>query len=288
MKKGYILISIFFVLSLYNCSADKDSNDKIAQLNQELVELKKEIKTEDSTVNYYVDYANNLHDNIDLITEKQKELLLKIKSDPTLLTNKDTSINNEIASIGLLIEQNNSELEKFKSNYKNATIRDNSLVKLIDNVTEGIEDKNESIVDLQVQLEAVDVAFEDLFSVFGETLAELDETKNSLNQTKSYLNTVWYVIDNKKSLEEKGVIAVAGGFIGIGTNEELKGSFDIHHFTKGNKTTLRKIALPESVKKLEIVTSHPQDSYKIQNGILEILNTNDFWSVSKYLVISTK
>ena len=280
---------IGFLIFCLSCSSNSDEeNFKIKQLNEELVDLKETIQKDDSTLNYFVDYANQIHDNFDLITSKQKDILIKIKNDPSLLSKKDSNFNNEIKELSLLIEKNNTDLEDFKSSFKSSPIEGNNIGKLIDITTVDMDDKNKEIVDLQSQLEAVDVAIEDLFSVFGETLAELDETKHSLYQTKNYLNTVWYTFDTRKGLQDKGIISLEGGFIGIGTNESLKGEFDITHFKKGNKNSLRKIDLPKEYKKYDLVTSHPDDSYQIKNSVLLILNPNDFWSISKYLVISLK
>jgi len=275
------LFSIFILFA--GCSLEEEY--RIDELNKEIEALENKKSKEDSAINYYVTYTNSLHDNIDRITSKQTDLLERIKHDPSLLTDGESSIKEEIASIGKMIEENNTEIKNFKTSYSNSELESDGISQLINHSKENLEEKHESITDLQSQLEAVDVAFDDLFSVFGETLAELDETKNSLTQTKKYLNTVWYVIDTKKILVEKEIITIEGGFIGIGKNEALKSNFNIKHFTRGNKNTLRKIALSKNSKKHEFVTSHPKDSYQITGNTLEILNTNDFWSISKYLVI---
>lgn len=284
MIKITLLLSVLFFVS---CSSSEEST-QITSLNEEIEKLKQDKFEEDSTVNHYVEKANLLHDNINLINSKQKELLKKIKNNPELLSGDDPAIKNEIEELGEMIDENNTDLNRFKDDYSNSNLEANGINELIGNATENIDNKNEEISGLQEQLEAVDVAFEDLFSVFGETLAELDETKNTLNETKDYLNTVWFIVDTKKGLEEKDITSSTGGFIGIGKNEELKGNFNINHFTQGNKKSLRKIALPKNFKKFELVTSHPKDSYNISNSVLDILNQNDFWSISKYLVISGK
>ena len=64
-------------------------------------------------------------------------------------------------------------------------------------------------------------------------------------------------------------------------------AFQKEYFTKVDITEMKE--LPLSAKKAKIITTHPAGSYKLEgeNKVdkLVILNPDEFWSVSKYLVI---
>jgi len=66
--------------------------------------------------------------------------------------------------------------------------------------------------------------------------------------------------------------------------------FDKSNFTKTDITTLTE--LPINKKKAVLLSNHPTGSYKLVSNdkkLIEkivILNFNDFWSRSKYLVIA--
>ena len=74
----------------------------------------------------------------------------------------------------------------------------------------------------------------------------------------------------------------------MGKTEKMKGDFNKEYFTKVDASTTTEIVL--AAKKAKLLTTHPTGSYKIVGADgkaekLVITNVDDFWSVSKYLVI---
>jgi hypothetical protein len=76
----------------------------------------------------------------------------------------------------------------------------------------------------------------------------------------------------------------------MGKSTKLKDDFNKDYFTKINASQINSILI--GAKKVKILTNHPSNSYKlIGEGTvekIEILNAEDFWSSSKYLVIITE
>jgi hypothetical protein len=104
------------------------------------------------------------------------------------------------------------------------------------------------------------------------------------------MNSVYYAFGTSKELKEKNVITKEGGFIGMGKSTKLKDDFNKEYFTKVNASQTTSIDI--RAKKAKIITSHPSSSYKLigEKSVekIEITNTEDFWSNSKYLVIITE
>ncbi len=298
MKHLFIVIATLF---LFSCSQSEEEK-KIEELNNKIEAIKSNKERQDSALNYYVAISNQLHDDLDQITYKQKGIILKLKDDPGSLDQPDSQINKDIKAIGELITSSEENIAIFKEKIAMSEVNLKDFDIFMENITKNIDRKNFQIKDLQSQLEAVDVAFDDLFVIFDETLTELDITKldlektknnlskaeKSLEESKKYNNTVWYVMGTKKELVKKGIVSSEGGIIGLGKNNELSGEFNISYFTKGSRNKLKKINIPEETKKLDFITSHPKSSYHVEGKILKIVNSNDFWSISKYLVIVLK
>ncbi|MEZ5199731.1 MAG: hypothetical protein R2764_26110 [Bacteroidales bacterium] len=101
------------------------------------------------------------------------------------------------------------------------------------------------------------------------------------------LSTAYYAVGTKKNLKENNIITSEGGFIGIGKNKKLKSDFNESFFTRVDTRNTTQISIPG--KKAQVVTTHPTESYKIMgegdDQILEILDANEFWKSSKYLVV---
>ena len=73
----------------------------------------------------------------------------------------------------------------------------------------------------------------------------------------------------------------------MGKSTKLKDDFNKEYFTKIDASQTSSINI--GAKKAKVVTSHPSSSYKLIGDKkverIDILNAEDFWSNSKYLVI---
>ncbi|MDB4534467.1 hypothetical protein N9242_06290, partial [Vicingaceae bacterium] len=120
-----------------------------------------------------------------------------------------------------------------------------------------------------------------LFEEYNNRIEELGDQEDELN-------TAYYCYGSAKELEGQGVVSKKGGFIGIGKTAKLSDDFNKEYFTKVDISIINHIDLMS--KKVKIVTNHPSDSYKIEgeDGSAEklvILDSEAFWSASKYLVM---
>ncbi len=110
--------------------------------------------------------------------------------------------------------------------------------------------------------------------------------KTSYPEKKEKLNTAYYALGTAKELTKNGVLTKEGGFIGLGKTQQV--DFTKAYFTKVDIPGTNSIII--GAKKAKLITNPPIGSYKIEgeNGNadkLTILNSKEFWSVSKYLVI---
>jgi SMC interacting uncharacterized protein involved in chromosome segregation len=164
---------------------------------------------------------------------------------------------------------------------KDANIKNESLEKMIANLQSMIDEKDKEIEALKDKIEALNIELSNLQTSYQE-LAQENEVKTEK------LYTAYYAIGTAKELKEKGVITKEGGFIGIGKATKLKDDFNKDYFTKIDVTKITSI--PISAKSAKVLTTHPSNSYKIVGDKkhvdrIEIINPDEFWSASKFLVI---
>ena len=152
--------------------------------------------------------------------------------------------------------------------------------KMIENLQNTITLKDTEIAELKTKLEGLNVELSNLNTNYKSL-----ESENTSKQEA--LNTAYYAIGTSKELKEKKVISKEGGFVGLGKSTTVSQDFNREYFTKVNIEQFTTINI--GAKKAKILTNHPTSSYKLVGDKpvdrLDIKNPDDFWSVSKYLVI---
>jgi hypothetical protein len=179
------------------------------------------------------------------------------------------------------MNKNKQKLASLRTKLKDSNERNDELEKFIARLTVEIEEKDAQINDLKGELEKMNVAMTALNTNYEQSQQE------SAAKTEQ-LNTAYYAFGTSKELVKNNILTKEGGFIGMGKTEKMKENFNKGYFTKVDISTLNEITL--GAKKAKLVTTHPAGSYKIEgkDGKAEklvILNSADFWSTSKYLVI---
>jgi hypothetical protein len=90
-----------------------------------------------------------------------------------------------------------------------------------------------------------------------------------------------------EELVKNQVIDRKNGFIGIGKRIKLMDNFNQKYFSKIDLNQEKEIFIEST--ELKFVTDHPSSSYKLisvgKNTKIKIINPNDFWKISKYLVV---
>ena len=147
-------------------------------------------------------------------------------------------------------------------------------------MTTQMQEKDQEITDLKNQLERLNIEV-------AEITAKYEEKSEESNKKTEELNTAYFAIGTSKELKEKGVLTKEGGFIGLGKTKKLSADFNKSYFTKGDITQSK--TFPINAKKAKLITTHPNSSYKIE-GVkradkLVIINAQEFWSASKYMVL---
>lgn len=258
-----------------NSAANTGAEDK----DSEILFLKQQLAENDSTVNSYFSYVNEIRENLQLISNEQG-LILNLQGNPEVISVDNIDLIQELKTLGALMAQNENKIEQLKAALKNSDYQMGEFEEMIMSLTEEVEMKNREIFQLQQELENLDGAFSELFVAFEKQTEEFDAVKDELN-------TAYFTYGSKSELTDNGVITKEGGFIGIGKINKLKDDFNKTYFTEVKMSELTEI--PLGVKKADIITTHPSDSYElIGEDLIEKIVIKDavkFWGASKYLVV---
>ncbi|MES2397552.1 MAG: hypothetical protein V4549_16200 [Bacteroidota bacterium] len=280
MKKLFYLIA--FLPLAFGCDGNKQEGILSTEDSLKAVSGGQQVRIhdQDSSIQSFIRGFNEIQDNLDIIKEKEKIVSAASKDSETRKT-KEEQIVADIQTIYDVMNKNKQRLSSMRANLKASNNKNAELEKFITRLTAEIEAKDAQIGDLKTQLEQLNVAMTNLNVTYQEI------TQESEVKTEK-LNTAFYSFGTSKELIKNGVLTKEGGFIGLGKIQKMKDDFNKNYFTQVDISTTNTIVL--AAKKAKLITTHPSASYKIEGAEgkaekLTILNAEDFWSTSKYLVI---
>ncbi len=288
-----IFIAVAFSVILFSCN-----QKELTKLKEENQELLAQTEEKDSTLVVFMESFSEIEQNLAEIRERELNIALANRENKTNNSQVQQQIQEDIQAINQLIADNkqtiqdlNAQLEQSKG--KNVQLN-KMLAKLKDQLTVQIEEKDQQIALLKDDLQRMNFTITELSADLdtmkynNEALAQDNQLKQSTIQEKvNELNTAYVALGSKKELEQEKIIIKEGGFLGIGKTEKLAANLDTNHF---QKVDIREItSIPVAAKKIELVTSHPADSYQIKGDdrieAIEITDPAKFWINSKYLVV---
>ena len=284
MKKikhfAFFVIIILTNFLLSNCSKGSDESENSIKDSIENVSgnLNGKLNEKDAAIQELVSSFNEIQENLNTIKEKEK-IISKVTSDGDVKSKED-QIKEDIQSIYDLMAKNKDRIGSLSKKLKNSKLQIDGLEKMIENMQATLSLKDSEIEELKTKIEGLNVELSSLTTNYKAV-------ENESNQKTEIINTAFYAIGTSKELKEKNVITKEGGIIGLGKTTKLSSDFNKEYFTKINIEKTTSINL--GAKKIKILTTHPSNSYKLigEKPIekLEITNTKEFWSASKYLVI---
>ncbi|MCX8081596.1 MAG: hypothetical protein N3F09_10210 [Bacteroidia bacterium] len=277
--KTFFITIILLLLSL-KCGENKqeEKNPLADSLMNVNTELSGKLSEKEAALMEFINSFNEIQENLNAIKEKEK-IITKSTSGENI--SNAERIKEDIQSIYDLMLKNKTRINALSEKLKNSNLKIEGLQKMIANLEKTIEEKDAEINQLKNKLESMNI---ELINI----TANFEDVKKENKEKEIKLKTAYYVIGTEKELKEKNIISKTGGFIGIGKSTTVKSDFNKEYFTEINIDNVQEIAL--GGKKCKIITTHPSSSYELlMNGKvaekLVIKNAQDFWSVSKYLVI---
>jgi predicted nucleic acid-binding Zn-ribbon protein len=284
-----IALFLIIAVSFFACGGNSDSDMQATIDSLQEISAKK-----DASINDFMKSYNEIQANLETIKEKERIISLKAHGDVELDESAKDKINDDILAIYELMKKNKETIAKLENKLKKSNIKASEFQKMIARLEEDIRNKDQQIESLKNDLAKLNFDIVTLNAEIAKMNENIDTLQEEISEKEDViisqdqkLHTAYYVYGTKKELKEHKIITSEGGFIGLGRMQKLMENFNKDYFKviDTKKTT----SIPLFSKKAQLITSHPASSYyfagKDKIDSLVIKKQDDFWSVSKYLVI---
>jgi DNA repair exonuclease SbcCD ATPase subunit len=264
---------------------------KIAEMENELANLRNEKHVADSLQNEFYGFLNEIENNLAEIKAKERIVSQTANEKPQNMQEKILSDLDDISKLMAKNRQRLNELENIRRQLNAANVNTQKLQDMIDALTARVEAQEAEIAELREQLK---IANEKIGVLTDENrqISEDNQRKQAkIDEQVIELNTGFYVTGTTQELRTNGVITQKGGFIGIGKTNTINQDAALRNFTKIDIREFKK--LETNSDKIELITPHAPESFRIndenkKNLVIEITNPELFWKSSKFLVVRVR
>ena len=284
MKKITALAICIFALS--GCGQKTETKDnQIKALRDSMAQI---INQKDSELNDIMATFNDIQEGFREINEAEGRVDLE-RSNPEKKMSKEDIMEN-IAFIRRTMQLNKERIARLQEQLKSSTFNASKLKNTIEQLNKQMEEKSQQIAQLEQDLRAKDLKIaeqgqqiQDLNQSVSSLTNQNEQKRQTVERQDKELNAAWYVFGTKRELKDQRILQ---------KGDVLKSNtFNKDYFTKIDIRVTKSIKLYSNSAKL--LTSHPSGSYTLDRDAqkqytLRITNPEQFWSVSKYLVILVK
>ena len=273
---------------------------KLDQLEKENKELTEQNQMQDSLMNDFISTFNEFEENLAVIKEKEQMIEMSAE-DPELRKSSKDQIVSDIQMINDLLDRNRTLIDDLTAKVEKSERNNRRYLASISRLKKQLEERDTEVSTLKDELATMSFTVEslngrvDTLNQVTRTLTEetnlqtariaeqetqIGEQLDQIENQTTALNTAFFVMGSSKELKDKAVM----------NSKKLNNNFDEGAFTKIDITEVQTI--PLNTKKAKLLTSHPSDSYVLNEegkeiASLEITNPERFWKTSKYLVVVT-
>lgn len=285
-------ISVLAAFAMTSCAEKKPTGLTTADYQVILHER-------DSVINDWMVAFSDIQTSLDDL--KEREQIITMTGEGELTKRGKDAILDDIESINTLLDQNKDRIGDLEASLKKSGIQVSSFRKQVDRLSKDLESRQATIVSLEETIVAKDNQIVGLFNfvdtlnsqlavqdeVLTETENELAATNDMLTARVDDLHTGYILTGKSKELKAAGLIDTR--LLGPKT---LNSEMSTDAFVSVDTRELKQIPLQSG--KAELITYHPEGSYNLvedkdnKAATLEIVNPDEFWEVSKYLVVSLK
>ena len=284
--KTKIYFLIITIISLTACNMKPRDYESLQAERDSLARAQQAMQEEMDT---YFSTINLIEQNIEKI--KNAEKLITMDSTEEFDVDTRNKINDDLTYINEMLKANREETNQLKAKLSKSNFKSSELERTISRLIKALDEEAVKLNNLQIQLSEKDSLIVqlnvDLENLSGN-LENLEETnKQNISTIKDQdetIHTAWYVFGTKKELKEQKIITSDGWFR---PSRVLESDFNKSYFVRIDARRTKSIPLYSS--RAKILSTHPKASYTLEKEndsfTLLIIDTNVFWSVSKYLVI---
>ncbi|MDD3077691.1 MAG: hypothetical protein PHH37_01130 [Paludibacter sp.] len=287
MKTFFSIIFISVLIILSSCGQHSSEYKSLKAQNDSLMQAKHKMQEE---LDGYFSTMNQIEQNIEKIKDTQG-IITTENANEELDSDARAKINDDLNYLNEMLKANKEELANLKEKIRKSTFKSNELERTIERLTKALETESEKVALLETQIaqkDSIIVQLDNTVESMNEDIQELKtdvtDKQKKISEQDEAIHTAWYVFGTRKELKEQNIITSGGLF---GGSKVLQSDFNKNYFVRIDARKTKSIPLYST--RAKILTTHPKSSYTLEkengNYVLLIVDTKEFWSVSKYLVI---
>ena len=282
MKK--ILCLVVCIATLVSCDFGKREKELAARNDSLSVALSEKNLALDQAMQAIAD----IQDGFRAINEAEGRVAVGTQGVENL--SETDRLKEDILFIQQKMEANRKKIEELEKKLKAGGAETASLRKVLANLQQELNNKVASIAELQGELARKNVRIAELDSAVvlltGDVnaLQEITDVQQEvIEQQVDQLNMAWYVYGTAKELKEQNILSKGEVLTSAEFNRNYFTEIDI----RDDKV------FPLYAKRAKLLTTHPVGSYEFtmdeeKQLTLSILDSEAFWSVSRYMVIQVR
>lgn len=293
MRKFWMLVALCVMAT---ACVSRQSADR---MQVEIDSLQEQVKAKEALIDDVFASIGAITSNLEEI--KKREGLLTL-SDVELSDSTSTErIKSDLQALDNLLAENRTriaELEKKAEQLRKANHKIKGLERLIEELNSQVASRDKEIETLKGRIEGLNQQVATLNQEVATKQAEVvtltgerDSLTAQVAETTTELHTAHYIIAPEKQLVSDRIVEKRGL---IGRTLVVTEQPNTALFTTADTRLLK--TLPIGKKEVSIITAHPEGSYWLVESeqdrkvieSLVILDAEQFWSLSKILVVSHK
>ena len=286
MKTKLFFLSVLTLMML-SCNNRPGDYQSLQAERDSIAREKEAMKAE---MESYFATINLIEQNIEKIKNAEKIITLQPYGEETDIDSRN-KINDDLAFINEMLRANREEINLLKDKLSRSNYKFAELERTVVRLTRALEEEALKVKALQEQLAKKDalitqlnVDIEDLSGSIEVLESEKEEHISKIKEQDETIHTAWYVFGTRRELREQNIVTSDGWFR---PNRVLESDFNKNYFVRIDARRTKSIPLYST--RAKILSTHPRTSYTLekQNDTFTLLitDTQEFWSVSKYLVI---
>ena len=284
MKKVLLFGIVVFAL-IFSSSCVKNSSeykklqaqkDSLALVNAQSVAEMEEI----------LSLLNEVDDNFKSIKSAENYLSVQSSTPGELAPSTKERIRSDMQLVTETLEKNRQKIAELENKLKSSSLKSTQLQETLNKYRLELDQKTMALVTLNEELEQKNRQISELSANVSNLSKDVQDLRvqsssqqKTINQQQKELSTVYYCFGTSNELKKQKILI----------NGQLGSNFNRDYFIKvSDYKKLQVIQL--FAKKGQLVSKHPDGSYEFvkdaNNKVeLQILDPDNFWSLSKYLVV---
>lgn len=282
MKKVLLFCSIA-ALTLTSCGKNSAEYKALKVQRDSLLLVNAQNSTE---LDEIVTLLNEVEDNFNNIKSAENYLSVQSNVSGELAPSVKDKIRSDMQFMTETLSKNREKIAELEKKLKGSAVQSKQLQQTLNNLRTQLDEKTMALVTLNEELELKDQKITELsdnITTLSKDVQDLRAYSNSQQETidaqTKELNTVYYCFGTAKELKNQGILK----------DGQLGANFNKDYFIKvKDLNRLETISL--YAKKGTLVSKHPDGSYEFVKNAnkqveLKILDSKNFWSLTKYLVV---